>query len=289
PISPEAEREATWLASVLGRCVSRLRATEQRVAGQQRLEAELALVQSMINTVPDPILLTDAEGRVVLANARAEALLVTTGRESEGRRRAIALNNMLFSAALAGRVIQHAETRRRELLLVDPVDGSDLLFELISAVTHDPAGGVMAVSVLRNVMDLRRAAEEMEENYRKLRVVEAEVRAERDRLDLIIDSVADPILVTDPSGVTLLMNAPAENLFAADSDGPSDVVARVQSNDAHFSSFHANALVTGDTVRHAGQIGLVTPETGETLPVEAITGKVFSRQGQLIGLVTILH
>src|SRR5207244_3914221 len=97
------------------------------------LEGELALVQSMINTVPDPILLTDVEGRVILANVRAEALLVTTERESEGRRRAVALNNMLFSAALTGRVIQRVEAQRRELLLVDPVDGSDLLFELISA------------------------------------------------------------------------------------------------------------------------------------------------------------
>src|SRR5204863_273639 len=156
---------------------------EQRAAAYRRLEGELVLVQGMINTVPDPILLTDVEGRVVLANARAEALLVATERESEGRRRAIALNNMLFSAALTGRAIQRTEMQRRELLLVDPVDGSDLLFELISAVTHEPTGNVVVVSVLRNVMDLRRAAEEMEENYRKLRLVEEEVRAERDRLE----------------------------------------------------------------------------------------------------------
>ena len=166
PAPPNAVREATWLAGILGRHLARLRAVEQRAAAYRRLEGELVLVQGMINTVPDPILLTDVEGRVVLANARAEALLVATERESEGRRRAIALNNMLFSAALTGRAIQRTEMQRRELLLVDPVDGSDLLFELISAVTHEPTGNVVVVSVLRNVMDLRRAAEEMEENYR---------------------------------------------------------------------------------------------------------------------------
>ncbi len=288
--SPEAVREATWLAEVLGRRLARLRAWEQQATIQRRLEGELALVQGMINTVPDPILLTDVEGRVILANARAEALLVTTERESEGRRRAIALNNMLFSAALTGRVIQRAEAQRRELLLVDPVDGSDLLFELISAVTHDPAGGgLVVVSVLHNVMDLRRAAEEMEENYRKLRLVEEEVRAERDRLDLIIDSVADPILVTDPGGVTLLMNAPGEKLFTAAAGAPSEVLARVHSNDAHFSSFHANVLFTNETTRHAGEIGLVNPETAEAFPAEAVAGKVFSQQAELIGIVTILH
>src|SRR5437773_1096973 len=138
-------------------------------------------------------------------------------------------------------------------------------------------------------MDLRRAAEEMEENYRKLRLVEEEVRAERDRLDLIIDSVADPILVTDPGGVTLLMNAPAETLFAAASEAASEVLVRVQSNDAHFSSFHANVLFASGTIRHTGEIGLVNPETGESFPVEAVAGKVFSQQGELIGIVTILH
>jgi len=289
PAPPNAVREATWLAGILGRHLTRLRAVEQRAAAYRRLEGELVLVQGMINTVPDPILLTDVEGRVVLANARAEALLVATERESEGRRRAIALNNMLFSAALTGRAIQRTEMQRRELLLVDPVDGSDLLFELISAVTHEPTGNVVVVSVLRNVMDLRRAAEEMEENYRKLRLVEEEVRAERDRLDLIIDSVADPILVTDPGGVTLLMNAPAEKLFAAASEAASEVLVRVQSNDAHFSSFHANVLFASGTIRHTGEIGLVNPETGESFPVEAVAGKVFSQQGELIGIVTILH
>ena len=289
PPSPDALRESAWMCEILGRRVARLRAAQQRTAAHRRLEGELALVQGMINTVPDPILLTDVEGRVILANARAEALLIATERESEGRRRAIALNNMLFSAALTGRVIQRAEAQRRELLLVDPGDGSDLLFELISAVTHEPGGNVVVVSVLRNVMDLRRAAEEMEENYRKLRVVEEEVRAERDRLDLVIDSVADPILVTDPGGVTLLMNAPAEKMFTASADAPNEVLMRVQSNDAHFSSFHANVLFTSDSTRHTGQIGLVDPVTAEPFPVEAVAGKVFSQQGELIGIVTILH
>ena len=55
--------------------------------------------------------------------------------------------------------------------------------------------------------------EEIEESYRTLRLAQAEVRDERHRLDLIIDSVADPILVTDQEGDIVLLNAPAERLF----------------------------------------------------------------------------
>src|SRR2546422_8969178 len=102
---------------------------------------------------------------------------------------------------------------RRELLLVNPIDGSDLVFELLSAVTEDPRQGSGVVSILRNVTDLRRASEEIEEGYRKMRVAEAQARAESDRLNLIIDSVADPIVVTDAAGRTSLINETAEGLF----------------------------------------------------------------------------
>src|SRR5205807_1069387 len=96
------------------------------------------------------------------------------------------------------------------------------------------------VSILRNVTDLRRATQEIEENYCKLRLAEADARAERDRLDLIIDSVADPILVTDPNANIVMMNAPAERLFTADPAAGAEARRTVQANDAHFSSFVPN-------------------------------------------------
>jgi PAS domain-containing protein len=119
---------------------------------------------------------------------------------------------MLFFAALSRSAVE-GNPDARELLLVDPSDGSDLLFEVLSTAVEDPREGTGIVSVLRNITDLRRATEQIEENYQKLRVAEAAVRAERDRLNLIIDSVADPIIVTDATGATVLMNSPAEDLF----------------------------------------------------------------------------
>src|SRR5439155_19543086 len=157
--------------------------------------------------------------------------------ESEGRHRAVALNNMLFSAALSQQAIESGEVRR-ELLLVSPSEGSDLLFELLSSVVQHPREGPCVVSILRNVTDLRAATEQIEENYRRLRVAEADVRAERDRLDLIIDSAADPILVTDSSGNILLMNSPAERLFTAPHlDERAEAERAARSNDGHVASF----------------------------------------------------
>jgi PAS domain S-box-containing protein len=289
PPSAELAREAAWVADVLGIKLGKLLAARSLASVNRRLERERAVLHTVMNAVQDPILLTDAEGRMILTNARAEALFAATDRESEGRRRATALNNMLFSAALSGRTIVRGEPARRELLLVDPSDGSDLVFELLSAPVTDPRHGEGIVSILRNVTDLSRATEEMEENYRKLRTAEAAVRAERDRLDLIIDSVADPILVTDPAGAIALTNAPAERLFTARATAPDEVTARVRSNDAHFGSFLSNLLFAGETMRYRGAIALLDPETGEALPVEAIAGKVLSAHGELVGVVTILH
>jgi PAS domain S-box-containing protein len=269
--------------------MARLVASHQQAVTHEAMDRERELLDAIVQAFPDPVLLTDAEGRMITANGRAEALFASRERESEGRRRAIAFNNMLFSAALAGRALDDAEPTRRELTLVDPSDGSDLLFELLSTVIADPRQGRRVVSVLRNVTDLRSATEELEENYRRLRVAETDVRAERDRLRLVIDAVADPILVSDPAGAIVLMNDPAERLFTVEPGAASDVAVRVQSNDAHFTSFVSNLLFAGEMLRYQGAVSLLDPETGDTLPFEAVAGKVLSAQGELIGLMTILH
>jgi PAS domain S-box-containing protein len=288
PVSPSVVRESRWVADMLGPRLARLRSYRGVVEGHRRLDRDRMLLQGVIDAVSDPILLTDTEGRMLLANTSAENLFASRDGESEGRQRAVALNNMMFSAALSWSATAPAEPLRRELLLVDPDDGSDLLFELMSAVVNDPQQGTGIVSILRDITDLRRATEEIEENYRRMRLVEADVRAERDRLNLLIDSVADPILVTDPGGAIVMMNDPAERLFTVPVGAPADAALRVRANDAHFSSFVANLLVV-DTPRHRGDIGLVDPETGAAVPFEAIAGKVLSEHGELVGVVTILH
>lgn len=281
--------DARWCLGILGRKLVDLRNLRVLASTERRLDRERALLQSILKSVPDPVLLTDPEGRLVVANPRAELYFASEEEESEGRRRAVALNNMLFSAALTRHAIEGAEFERRELPLVDPSDGSDRLFELMSAAIVTPDGPGI-VSVLRNVTDLQLAAQEIEDNYRKIRGVEAEVRAERDRLDLIIDSVADPIVVTDANGAMIMTNAPAERLFTASGvDAPIEETLRVRANDAHFSSHVANLFFMDATGRFRGELGLADPKTGAAVPVEAISGKIVSELGEVTAIVTILH
>ncbi len=280
--------ELHWFITVFSQKLDQILRQQTLADGDRKQGRERSLLYNIINAVTDPILLTDAEGRLLIANARALTLFTASEEESEGRRGAVRMNNMLLSSALSSKAIEETGATLRELLLVNPVDGSDLVFELLSTVTEDARQGSGVVSILRNVTDLRRASEEIEDNYRKMRIAEVQARAESDRLNLIIDSVADPIVVTDAGGATSLMNDPAERLFTIPTLASEIEQRWVQANDAHFSSFIAGMLVSADR-RRVGEIGLSDPKTGEAMPVEAIAGKILSEHGELTAVVTILH
>ena len=286
-IGDELDAETLWVGRALGKQVSRL--LSRQLLAETRFGQERMLLYSVINAVTDPILLTDTEGKLIIANSHAEKLFAAPEEASEGWRRAVALNNMLFSAALSTSAVGMAELARRELLLVDPLEGSDLLFELLSSRAKDERQGTYVVSILRNVTDLARAKEEIEESYRTLRVAQAEVRDERHRLDLIIDSVADPILVTDQEGDIVLMNTPAERLFNAPGSEDDGAQRAVRANGANLTSFVSNVLTRSGEQRYRGEIQLSDPLMGRPLPVEALAGTILSEQGELMWVVTILH
>src|SRR5262249_3343847 len=113
---------------------------------------------------------------------------------------------------------------------------------------------------------------------------------ERDRLDLIIDSVADPIVVTDPSGNIVLMNPPAGRLFTAP-PGTARIEAQraVRANDAQFTSIVSNVFLTESQARWKGGLTLTHPESGAVIPVEAVSGKIMTEHGEVTAVVTILH
>ena len=285
---PTLDPDILWFAEVLGEKLTRLRG--RTIQSDRGLDRERQLLYNIINAVTDPILLTDSSGKLIIGNRHAEQLFAARDDESEGRRRAVALNNMFFSSALASRAMDQTGTTARELVLVDPDDGSDLLFEFLTSPVKEFQEDSALVSVLRNVTDLGQARRELEENYRRLHIAEAAARAERNRLDLIVDSVVDPIIVSDPTGDILMTNAPAEKFFTVPPDsGWPEAQRRVSSNEAHFSSFVSSLLLSGADARWRGRVALADPATGRMVPVEAVAGKMMSDQSELTAVVTVFH
>ncbi|MGH9175841.1 MAG: ATP-binding protein, partial [Vicinamibacterales bacterium] len=290
---PAIDDDVLWFAEVLGEKFQNLRL--RNVTADPGVDRERHLLYSIINSVTDPILLTDEAGKLIIGNLRAEQLFAIRPEESEGRRRAVEINNLFFSSALAGRLVEESSAAR-EVILVDPEDGSDLMFELLTSHMALERDTTAIVSVLRNVTDLGRARQELEENYRRLMEAEASMRTERNRLDLLVDSVGDPIIVTDPAGDILMTNAPAESFFTAQESRSKDTQRRVQANVAQFSSFVSGLMLQSGTSGASGvqqrwreRLVVTEPETGRAVPMEAVAGTMMTGPSELTGVVTVLH
>jgi PAS domain S-box-containing protein len=179
----------------------------------------------------------------------------------------------------------------RELYLVDPDEGDDLLFEVLAHPIGERVGPEDAfLSVLRDVTDLRRATRELEWQVQRVRQAEVKATSERDRLNLILENVADPILVTDDQSNIILMNDQAEQLFQAGDAGTRgrrELIA-VRGNDTKFTSFISDFMLRDERSRRE-QMALVVPSTGHELPVEVVSGKITNERGEPIAIVSVLH
>lgn len=284
------------LASVVmfaGPVLFRVAAHLESERALDRTSQERSRYQQMVDSLPDPVVITDATNDIVVQNKRAEHLLFVTEEDSIGRRRAVELNNLLFSSFLSRATIGGTTVGdARELNLVDPDEGHDLLFEVLTHPLGERVGPEDAVlSVLRDVTDLRRAARELERQVTRVRQAEIEARDERDRLNLILENVADPILVTDSLANIILLNDEAEQLFhepAGTGKTNYRVSQAVRQNDTKFTSFISDFALTEEPMRRE-RMTLIHPNSATPLPVEVVSGKIRNSRGEPIAIVSVLH
>jgi PAS domain S-box-containing protein len=284
--------EALEVLSLASPVIARLASLEEARGTSERLLQQRERLTLMVDSLPDPVVITSATNDIIAQNQRAERLLHVRDDDSSGRRRAIELNNLLFTSFLSKTAMSGAQqSGPRELNLVDPDEGHDLLFEVLTHPLGERVGPEDAVlSVLRDVTDLRRAANELERQVQRVRQAEIGVRGERDRLNLVLENVADPILVTDERSNIILMNDQAEQLFQisnADSLSRREMAA-VRGNDTKFTSFISEFALLDDPARRE-RMSLIHPHSGMELPVEVVSGKVRNERGEPIAIVSVLH
>ena len=289
-IAPDALDYLVRFAELVGIAAAGAIRSERLRAAVSKLQRERQWVESIMKSVADPIVLTNLDNEILLQNRRAEELFSGSENAGEGKRRALEMNDLLFSAYLSSAAFSTTEVLQRDITLVDPLEGSDLHFEVISTPALNARGErIGLVSIFRDVTDLREANEELAHNFIKLSQAEAEARRERDRLDLIIENVGHPVAVCDASGTFILFNRRAELLFQRDDeDANSPAAAAVRANSVKLTSFISALASASETGRQA-EIELIDPETGETLPMEITAGEVLDAKGQVTAVVSILH
>ncbi len=278
-------------AMLAGPVLSRMFAVEEYRRAAERLDSQRDLLTAILNSLPDPIVITDAANDIVVHNRRAEHLLTTRESDSEGRRRAVEINNLLFTSFLAKSAMAGGgpQSGARELNLVDPDEGTDLLFEVLAhPLSADISREGSFVSVLRDVTDLRRAAHELERQIQRVRLAEFDATRERDRLNLILENVADPIIVTDDRSNIILMNGQAEELFQMNDRDPRSRQASVRGNDTRFTTFISDFTISQAAARRE-QMHLSHPSTNIEFPVEVVSGKIVNQRGEPLAIVSVLH
>jgi PAS domain S-box-containing protein len=262
---------------------------ERLVTTVTKLQRERQWIESIMKSVADPIVLTDLDNQILLQNRRAEELFSGSANAGEGKRRALKMNDLLFSAYLSSATVSSSEVIQRDITLVDPIEGSDIHFEVISTPAANSRGEPLGlVSIFRDVTDLREANEELARNFVKLQQAEAESRRERDRLDLIIENVGHPIVVCDSAGNFILFNRRAELLFQENESFHSSASAAVRTNAVKLTSFISTLASASETGRQA-EIELIDPEDGRALPMEITAREVLDATGQVTAVVSILH
>jgi PAS domain S-box-containing protein len=292
--APASDADVQALAPFASQAGSLL--AHARDVAELRLGGEAHAVEKewlwwMVNAFADPVVVTDEQNELVLANHSAELLFKSGKDDSAGKAHAISMNNFLFTAALSTWNLQSATERTRELTLVDPIEGDELIFEVItSPATNYRIGARGVVSVLKNVTDLRHVTQELSANIQRLQSADQEIRMERDRLDLVLRNVPNPIIVVDNTNEIVSMNAAAERLFKPPR-APLVESRRAQvavRNDAKFTSFLAQ-LSLDPAPRRSGELRLTDVDTGEELELQVTANEVRDPVGATVATVSVMQ
>jgi PAS domain S-box-containing protein len=270
--------------------LDKIRIARELQTQNTRLTGQRDLLTNIVNSLPDPVVLSDGRNNIILANDRADQLFSAAPEDSDGRRRAVEMNNLLFSSFLTQAVISARQASPRELNLVDPDDGSDLLFEVLPAPMPQASSDGGYLSILRNITDLKRALTELELQFQRSRVAEERVRDEWERLNATLENVGDPILVTDERSNIILMNKEGERLFDVPSGSPVESNQRraIRANDTKFTSVMSDLLLRPEH-RRVEKVELQDPDTTTEFPVEVVSSKILNSRGELSAIVSVIH
>jgi nitrogen-specific signal transduction histidine kinase len=279
-------RQFRNLVERANRQLARLFKVEHYYNRMRDMEVTISRMTTVMESMADPVILTDNQHRVIVQNRAAERFFRVPEGVSEGGRRAVEFNNLLFSAALSSMTVSASDSSR-DLTLVDVMEGEEVLFEAVCAPTYINESRTGMVTVMRDVTDLRRADQELRANLDKLRAAEEVVRQDRDRLNVVIENVGDPIVVADNSAKTVLLDPLAKELFGTGTGSAvrePQVVENEAKLDAYLTSFTFSFLDHQNKAIH-----LFNPVMGAEIEYAARSGKIYDARGQVAYTVTVLR
>ncbi|HLQ52513.1 MAG TPA: ATP-binding protein [Terriglobales bacterium] len=259
-------------------------------------DVTIAQMQTLMQSMADPVILTDAQHRVIAQNRAAERFFKLPEKEvTEGAARAVELNNLLFSAALSSMAVSGSSDASRDLTLVDIHEGEEVLFEAVTAPSFSRDGMRSGlVTVMRDVTDLRRADQEFRASMERLRDAQEIVRQDRDLMHMVIENVGDPIIVADGSARVVLLDSLAQELFGRIHEATSGpfrldtVEPRIVNNQVKLDAY-LQAFTFSFSARQDGSLRLYSPENKSEIDFDTRSGKIYDKRGQVSYTITVLR
>ncbi len=240
-------------------------------------------LNQILQSIIDPLVVTDAEWRIIRVNQSAVTLFGHAESELLGRPLVDLFNRQEplmaegeFARLLEAGPIRNIETRilTREGRLVPVL----LSCSLTGSPDREPVG---MVGIIKDISERKHTAEE------RLRAL-ADAEAARDKIDAILRSVADGLIVTDLDTRIVLMNRAAEKLLGVRFE---DIVR--QPAPEAFGELRLAALlpVLADGARGEDPVDLEIrdPQGRKTRIVQTQTSHVLNREGLATGWITSLR
>src|SRR5437588_116080 len=277
-------RQFRNLVDRANRQLSRLFKVEHYYNRMRDMEVTISRMTTVMESMADPVILTDNQHRVIIQNRAAERFFRVPEGVTEGGRRAVEFNNLLFSAALSSMTVSASDSSR-DLTLVDVMEGEEILFEAVCAPTYIDESRTGMVTVMRDVTDLRRSDQELRANLDKLRAADGVVRQDRDRLNVVIENVGDPIVVADNAAKLVLLDPLAKELFGT-GDGVRET--QVLKNEAKLDAY-LTAFTFSFVDKENKSLHLYQPSSRIEIEYAARSGKIYDASGQVAYTVTVLR
>ena len=249
----------------------------------------------MVDSLPDPVVITNAANDIIAQNQRAERLLHTRDDDSPGRRRArraeqpavhvvpVASAAMTGGAAVAGRASSISSTRTRATTCCSRCSR---IRSASASGRRTPCCRCCATSptcAARRTSSSARCSACARRRSRR--------RGERDRLNLILENVADPILVTDERSNIILMNDEAEQLFQIREADGAHVAARSggarQRHEVHV--VHLRVRAARRRLAPRAHVARRIRAPASSCRSKSCRARCSNERGEPIAIVSVLH
>ena len=190
--------------------IDELVAMRRRIAELETLEIKRKQAEErfrlVVESAPHAIVITNQKGEIILVNLQAERMFGYSREELIGQSVEILVPERFRSKHSAYRIDFHADPQARPMgkgrdLSALRKDGSEFPVEIGLNPIHTNEG-VLVLSAIVDITERKRAEQALRENEEKL--------------EAIINSTADAILVYDEQGKVITINREAKRLFCND-------------------------------------------------------------------------